>query len=382
MNDTDTFMWNNCGINCWPTLLLLGPNGNPLIMLMGEGHKDDLHLYIRNALEYYKSRDEISNHKLPLQSSFYLLPELKGPLLFPGKIANYVDVDNNNIEYFAVSDTGNHRILIISPDGTILQQIGNICGFKDGDFSNARFNSPQGLVFQNEHILYVCDTENHAIRKIDLKQKIVDTVAGTGHQGIDRIGGKIGTQQEISSPWDLCIFKTPDMDMSFHLPNEKVVEKDVLIIAMAGTHQIWALFLDDIVWWKFKRYSKGSCVFIAGSGKEENRNNSYPHAAAFAQPSGIALCKENKEVYIADSESSSVRRLSLIDGKVSAVVGGDKSPTVSILLKFLEIYHKRSIQFFERKTHLKQNTGRTSKTKKKFVMWKFCPQKLQKYVGK
>lgn len=327
-------MWNNCGISCWPTMLLINPKGVPLMMLMGEGHKDDLHLVIRNALELYKTSGDISGHKLPLESCFYRLPELKGPLLFPGKIASYQDTQNNNLdnseELFAVSDTGNHRVLILNAGGIILQQIGTVCGFKDGSFDEARFNSPQGVAFQNENVLYIADTENHAIRKIDLEKKIVETVAGTGVQGIDRQGGQNGRFQELSSPWDVIVYKTLDMDMSFHPPEEKPPLKDVLLIAMAGTHQIWALFLDDLVWWKFKRFSQGTCVFIAGSGQEENRNNSYPHAAAFAQPSGLALNEERKELFIADSESSSIRRMSLTDGKVSAVVGGDKSPTVSI----------------------------------------------------
>lgn len=39
-------------------------------------------------------------------------------------------------------------------------------GFKDGSFKEALFYSPQGICFQNSHILYVCDTENHAIRMV------------------------------------------------------------------------------------------------------------------------------------------------------------------------------------------------------------------------
>lgn len=142
------------------------------------------------------------------------------------------------------------------------------------------------------------------------------------------------------------MYRTPDMDLTFH-PDGKPPIRTVLLIAMAGTHQIWALFLDDTVWWKCKKYSKGlsipvagnvrysvqlilgTCINIAGSGREENRNNSYPHASAFAQPSGLAVCEKRKELYIADSESSSVRRLSLVDGKVTPVVGGDRNPNVS-----------------------------------------------------
>lgn len=44
-------------------------------------------------------------------------------------------------------------------------------GFKDGSFTEALFHSPQGICFQNSHILYVCDTENHAIRMVIIKSK-------------------------------------------------------------------------------------------------------------------------------------------------------------------------------------------------------------------
>jgi hypothetical protein len=79
----------------------------------------------------------------------------------------------------------------------------------------------------------------------------------------------------------------------------------------------------------FRTYPAGTCAAIVGNGKEENRNNSYPHAAGFAQPSGICVASELQAAFVADSESSSVRKISLTDGKVSAVVGGDRSPFVS-----------------------------------------------------
>lgn len=83
--------------------------------------------------------------------------------------------------------------------------------------------------------------------------------------------------------------------------------------------------------------SKGLCCMIAGTGKEENRNNLYSgQRASFAQPSGLCLTQSRngseKSLYIADSESSSVRRMFLDPMgkyKVLNVAGGSPDPTVS-----------------------------------------------------
>lgn len=84
----------------------------------------------------------------------------------------------------------------------------------------------------------------------------------------------------------VSVYKTQDMDMSFHFDDETISKKDIVIVAAAGVHQIWAVCIDDVIWWKFKKYTAGTVVVIAGNGAEENRNNSYPGNAAFAQPSG------------------------------------------------------------------------------------------------
>lgn len=343
VNDANMSMWNDLKIRCWPSMMILGPNGNPLFIFMGEGHYETLEKYIGIAMKYYRSIDAIRSHSLPLHPSTELLQV--NSLKFPGKIACSISYstssssssncnDNSSSELYAISDSGNHRIMIINSNGKIIYKIGGKSnnGFVDGDFKTARFDSPQGVTFLDEHTVYVADTENHAIRKICLTTQLVETIAGTGVQGNDRIGGKIGKLQELSSPWDLAIYRTRDMDMSFHIDEQSIPEKNILLIAEAGMHQIWAIFLEDTIWWKYKKYTKGTVIPIAGSGQEENRNNSYPQNAAFAQPSGLAIDRDNKMVYIADSESSCVRKLSLADGKVLPVVGGDRNPLVKRLI--------------------------------------------------
>lgn len=73
INDPQCILWNELGVTCWPTLLILGPNvegsgPNLLFTLMGEGHKEDLMMIIKSAMEYFSSLpismvDQIDNRK-------------------------------------------------------------------------------------------------------------------------------------------------------------------------------------------------------------------------------------------------------------------------------------------------------------------------------
>ena len=76
--------------------------------------------------------------------------------------------------------------------------------------------------------------------------------------------------------------------------------------------------------------TRGTCLRFAGSGNEENRNNSYPHKASFAQPSHLSLgkLKGQNTLFVADSESSSVRTVDLKTGAVKGCVGGERDPMV------------------------------------------------------
>ena len=127
-----------------------------------------------------------------------------------------------------------------------------------------------------------------------MKKRNTRTTRTTGTQGYDRVGGKQGKEQPISSPWDICHVLGVDGGSG-------------LLVAMAGIHQLWLYCLTDLVWWKNLKFTSGTMVSVAGSGNEENRNNSYPAKAAFAQPSGVAATSDS--IYVADSESSTIRKI-------------------------------------------------------------------------
>ncbi|XP_076651619.1 NHL repeat-containing protein 2 isoform X2 [Halictus rubicundus] len=315
VNDTSLSVWKDLGISCWPTLVMIGPKGEPLAVFVGEGHREELLLYTSVALTYFKSLHQISNNNLPLHLAKHLLPSRGNKtLLFPAKIETLCKEQG---EYLVVSDTGNNRILVADITGNVEYVIGGPdAGFCDGNLENAKFNAPQGVCMFGAAEIYVADNENHAIRKIDLAEKIVSTIAGTGFQGHDYVGGKTGRDQALSSPWDLSVY--------VHEYGEKSVP--VLLIAMAGTHQIWALFLEDSIWWKNRVYKANTCVAVVGSGREENRNNTYPHAAGLSQPSGLIVVQDRKVAFFADSESSAIRSVDLNDGRVSGVCGANRNP--------------------------------------------------------
>ncbi|KAJ7325217.1 hypothetical protein JRQ81_018237 [Phrynocephalus forsythii] len=311
VNDADATLWHELEVSCWPTLVIVGPRGNMLFTLAGEGHKDKLFLFVSIALKYYRKQGQINANTIRTKLYRDSLPP--SPLLFPGKVT--VDCSGDRL---VIADTGHHRILVVRKNGQILHIVGGPnSGRRDGTFSEALFSSPQGVAINN-NIIYVADTENHLIRKIDLQLKMVSTVAGIGIQGTDKEGGAQGDQQPISSPWDVV----------FGTSVSGTHDYDVLWIAMAGIHQIWALMLECGKLPKGSDLKQGTCLRFAGSGNEENRNNAYPHKAGFAQPSGLSVAAEEPWncLFVADSESSTVRTISLKDGAVKHLVGGERDP--------------------------------------------------------
>lgn len=295
VNDGDMYMWRELGVNSWPTFAIVGPNGRLLGQISGEGRRKDLEDIVEAALLFYGERQMLDDKPLPLRLERDNDPRLlTSPLKFPGKLA--VDVLNNRL---FISDSNHNRIVVTDLDGNYVTQIGSSGeeGLRDGSFDEATFNKPQGLAYNaKRNVLYVADTENHALREIDFVNEIVRTLAGNGTKGSDYKGGGRGTSQLLNSPWDVC----------FDPVREKVY------IAMAGQHQIWEHNL-----------SNETTIAFSGDGYERNLNGSSPMTTSFAQPSGMSLSPDMKEVYIADSESSSIRALDLKTGGSRLLAGGD-----------------------------------------------------------
>ncbi|CAN8260191.1 unnamed protein product [Cochlearia groenlandica] len=76
-----------------------------------------------------------------------------------------------------LSDSNHHRIIISDSSGKILDSIGCFPGFEDGEFESAKMLRPAATLYdEEEDCLYIVDSENHAIRRANIKTRVLETV--------------------------------------------------------------------------------------------------------------------------------------------------------------------------------------------------------------
>lgn len=284
INDNNFAVWQTYGANAWPTFVLIDPEGNVLGFHSGENIYDLFNQVIIGMIAEFDARDLIDRTPLDLKLERENLAN--SPLLFPGKVL--ADPENNRL---FIADSNHNRIVVTDLDGVVQAVIGSgRAGLQDGDFAAAQFFRPQGLTLADANTLYVADTENHALRRVDLETGLVETVAGNGRQGRYEIFAGEGTAVPLNSPWDV------------------LVVNGLVYIAMAGQHQLW----------QYDPVTQQVQVF-AGSGREELVDGSLG-SGGFNQPSGLAT--DGELLYVADSEASAIRTASLgHTGGIQTIVG-------------------------------------------------------------
>ncbi|MBS0203331.1 MAG: redoxin domain-containing protein [Planctomycetes bacterium] len=306
INDANMTVWRKFQINSWPSLVLIDPEGNYCGVAPGEGNRELLDTVIGKLIAYHKSKGTLDETPVNFDLERNRAPAT--PLRFPGKLL----VDDANHRLF-VSDSNNNRIVVAGLDGKLIDVIGSgAIGSKDGSYSEAQFDHPQGMTLVGD-TLYIADTENHQLRTVDLAKREVATLGGTGKQASFRAGGGRLNKTELNSPWDLCVVD------------------GVLYIAMAGPHQLWS-------------HKLGTNLIqpYAGSGREDITDGALD-SGALAQPSGIA--SDGHVLYVVDSEGSALRRITtrpkqdLADpvGEIKTIAGTHDLPRGASLFAFGDI---------------------------------------------
>lgn len=293
VTDPQQTLWNKYRVSVWPSLRIIDPEGQIIAQSQGEFSAETLAQFLRKAIPVYKRKKVLDETPLAFDAARPAQPDK--PLRYPGKVL--ADAESNRL---FIADSGHHRIVVAKLNGEVLDVIGTGAeGRADGAYDKAMFNHPQGMALKGD-TLFVADTENHLLRKIDLKARRVSTLAGTGEQvrepPMRSAPRPLGVK--LASPWDLWL------------------QGDDLFIAMAGTHQIWLMSLDT-----------GSIGPYAGNVVEDiidgpllPRTIAQLGYSSFAQPSGLA--SDGVNLFVADSEGSSIRVVPMRGNKgVTTVLG-------------------------------------------------------------
>ncbi|NJL95171.1 MAG: redoxin domain-containing protein [Anaerolineae bacterium] len=295
VNDSDLVLMRDIwGAPAWPTTVLIDPLGRVVDWYSGEGVYEVFKPVLEVMVQEYGAAGLLDPTPIPLTPVTQELMDT--PLRFPGKVL----ADPVSGRLF-IADTGHNRLVIASlQDYSVLEVIGSgEAALVDGDFASAAFNSPHGLSLAGD-LLYVADTNNHVIRAVDLVNRQVTTVAGTGEMATQRLGSGPALEMALRSPWDV------------------LADGDSLYIAMAGSHQLYRLDL-----------TRAALEPFVGNGREDLIDGPRLEAE-LAQPSGLAL--HAGYLYFADSESSAIRRVDLAAGRVETIIGPVNAPRARLFI--------------------------------------------------
>lgn len=279
INDSEFVVWSNFGVRAWPTFAVIDPRGYIVALQGGEIPFEAFDDYISGMIRYYDGLGTNLIDRTPLPTLIENAGDPSGLFDFPGKIM--IDAATNRL---FIADSNHQRIVIV--DLTTRMVTGVIGsgqrGFADGSFTSAQFDTPHGMALRDD-VLYVADTNNHAIRAIDLTAQTVTTIAGTGAMGrglmpFDMIVSDLD-MFDLRSPWDLAFG-----------------DDGLLYIAMAGTHQVW-------------QYDPQSNTMqaVVGSGREGQKNGDFP--AQNSRSQAACLLRETRSTLLIPNQAPFARRI-------------------------------------------------------------------------
>jgi DNA-binding beta-propeller fold protein YncE len=192
-----------------------------------------------------------------------------------------------------VADTGNHTIRMIAPDTTVTTVAGTagIAGFAPGIGLAAQFNRPQGLALDSLGNLYLADSANHCVRKIDPGRNVTVLVGNSAVAGT--ADGPVGTGL-LMNPYGLVLDGAGN-----------------LIVSDSGAHSIRKIALAS--------GTLSTLAGLPGAVPTPGFVDGAGPAARFNQPFQLAMDAAGN-ILVADAGNEAVRMVSPT-GQVITVVG-------------------------------------------------------------
>jgi hypothetical protein len=221
-----------------------------------------------------------------------------GPSGFPAKLSSLdhpQDVVVNAQGDVFIADTYNNRVVKVTPQGQVFAVAGDgVAGYSgDGGLGAfAELNQPTGLALDSHGNLYIADSSNNVIRRVDAKTGIITTVAGdyAADRANDGLGGFSGdggpaTRAQLNDPQGIAIDGAGD-----------------LFIADTFNNAIREVTPGGIISTVVNSASANGGIPPAG----RETSGAAPTASMLNTPYGVAIDQSTNVLYIADTTNSKI----------------------------------------------------------------------------
>lgn len=251
-----------------------------------------------------------------------------------------------------IADTDNHLIRKVDVSTGVISTMAGTGtpGFSGdgGAATSAQLLHPAAVTVDPTGDLYIADTGNHRIRKVEASTGTITTVAGTGVGGLSGDGGA-ATAAQLANPQgvaldlmgDLLIADTGNgrvrkVDLSTGMIQTFAVVTTPTGLAPDGTGQVYVSSSGDH---RVFKVGAGGIDIVAGTGGAGfNGDGQAGFMAQLVTPIGLAL-DPSGGLLIADSGNDRIRRVDLATGIIETVAGtgiggfsGDGDPATSAQL--------------------------------------------------
>lgn len=254
-----------------------------------------------------------------------------------------------------VCDCNNHRVRRITRDGTISTVAGSgVKGYAGdgGPATAAKLNEPYEVRFDAAGNMLFVERLNHVVRRVDAKTGVISTVAGTGKAGFGGDGGP-ATAATFNQPHSIQLDRDGNLYVCDILNHRvrRVDAKTGVISTFAGTGEklptpdggkfaaaplrgpraidfdrdgnLWLALREGNAVYKLD-LTAGTIHHVAGTGKTGFTGNGGPaKTATLSGPKGLSVASDGR-VYLADTESYSIRVIDPRAGTIKLVCGTGK----------------------------------------------------------